>query len=291
MLYVFIKLISKIVQILPEKFLFLIVDLLARVIWFKLKFTPFHNFIQNNIRQAFKDRYTSCEIEDLTRRHLSCLLKSLVEFMRLPGLNLDQLEKKIKIKNIHYLDEALNKGRGVILLSAHFGNWEMGAALLGLKGYPIYAMYQEQSSKSIDRWLNEVRLSKGVRPVWRWQTLRRIITLLKTGCIIAIMGDQHGEFENVFAEFFGHRVSVPAGPVAFALKTGAQIIPAFMIRNADDTHTEVFEPPLELTRTGNRKRDLEENSLKFLRIFEKYISWYPEQWFWVYNRWDKLRKK
>ncbi len=283
-----LSLITGFIRSLPEKISFPLAICFANVLYFLLKLTKHRNFISHNVKTAFGERCKKREIECIARGHLQNLAKSLVEFIRFPLLNSQNIEEKVKIKGRENLEQAFSRKRGVILLTAHFGNWELLAGALSLKGYPLNALAQRQSNSVIEDLFSELRRSIGTRILSRWDNLRIILKLLKNNEMIMILADQHGEYKNVFAQFFGKRVSVPGGPAGFALRTGAEIIPAFIIRKENDRHQIIVEKPLGLVRTGNKKKDLQENSQKAIEVIEKYIRRFPDHWLWSYNRWDKL---
>lgn len=283
-----IDFLSVLVRSLPERFAFALAVAFINFLYFFFKLTRYRNFISDNIKTALGKDYKQREIEKIAHRHLENLAKSLIEFLRFPLLNAANIEEKVKIKGGENFTEAFSRGRGIILLSAHFGNWELLGAALSLKGYPLNALAQRQSNSVIENLFTQLRQRKGTKVLSRWDNLKLILQLLKKNEIVLMLADQHGEFKNVFAQFFGKKVSVPGGPVGFALKSGAEIVPAFIVRKEDDHHQLIVEEPLELVHTGDKRKDLEENSQKFIDVMEKYIRWFPDHWLWSYNRWDKL---
>lgn len=283
-----VNFLSNFLQSIPEKFAFWLGVGFVNFLYFLLKLSKYRNFISNNIKTAFGEEFKKREVENIARGHLQNLAKSLIEFIRFPLLNAQNIEEKVEVKGLENFEGALSKGKGVILLTAHFGNWELLGATLSLKGYPLNVLAQKQSNPAIENLFTKLRQSKGTKVLSRWDNFKIILRLLKKNEIIAVLADQHGEFKNVFAQFFGKRVSVPGGPAGFALKSGAEIIPAFIIRKEDDRHQIIVEKPLEIVRTGDKRKDLEENSQKIIEVIEKYIRKFPDHWLWSYNRWDKL---
>ncbi len=282
------KSIAKLIQILPEKFVFYLANYFADFVYLLIRVSKYKNFLANNIKTAFGDEYNDKEIKEIAQGHLRNLVKSLIELLRFPLMNAYNIDSKVSVEGIRYLKNALEKSKGVILFTAHFGNWELLGATLSLKGYPPTVLMQRQSNSTINNLFVSLRESTGIKLLSRWDNLKTILKLLHKNKIIGVLADQHGEFKNVFAQFFGQRVSVPGGPAAFALKSGVEIVPAFIIRKEDNTHRIIIEKPLALSRTGDKKKDLEINSQKIMQIIEKYIRQFPDHWLWSYNRWDKL---
>jgi KDO2-lipid IV(A) lauroyltransferase len=281
---------STLFNLLPEKIGLALGVFLSHIAYFIYKLTPYRDFITNNIITAYKGGYTRREAERLAKRHVTLLAKSIVEFLRLPQLNIKNIEKKVKIQGLGNLDRSLRCGRGVILVSPHFGNWELLSVTLSLMGYQMNVFYQKARSRALNNFFLDRRSSKGVRSIYRWDKLREVLQLLKRNEVLGIVADQHGEFENIFVEFFGHVVSVPGGPAGFAYKSGAPIIPVFMVRDLDDTHTLIIEDPIIPNPSKNKHREIEDMSRKFMKTFEEYIKRYPDHWLWSYNRWDKIKR-
>ena len=220
--------------------------------------------------------------------------KYLVDFFRFSKIDMDYIKKNIRVENAHYLDECLSKGKGAIALSAHIGNWELGAVVIALMGYPFLAVALPHKHKKVNDFFNSQRESKGVKVIPFGKAVRQCLDSLRENKIVALVGDRDFSEKGLVLDFFGKPTFLPVGVAAFALKTGAPIVPAFMVRDNDDSFILKFERPIEYTPTENRDNDLVEIIKSYKFIIEHYIRKYPDQWymfkkFWIisepFNKW------
>lgn len=213
--------------------------------------------------------------------------KYLVDFFCFTKINPEYIKKKIKIENIHYLNQALAKGKGVIAVTAHLGNWELGGALLGELGYPFWAVALPHQSKKVDNFFNRQRESKGVQVIPLGRAARQCLEILRENKILGLVGDRDFLAKGIALDFFGKLTFLPTGPAAFALKTKATIIPGFMLRCKDDSFLFRLEEPIEFTPLGNKDKDLSELINRYKIILEDYIRKFPDQWYMFRRFWIK----
>ncbi|MFH1577687.1 MAG: lysophospholipid acyltransferase family protein [Candidatus Omnitrophota bacterium] len=242
-----------------------------------------------NLKVIFPNKSYS-EIKAIRLKMFRNFAKYLVDFFRLSKLNKENLDKFVQIENLDYLDQALAKGKGVITLAAHIGNWELAAAALALSGYSIGIVVLPHRHKSVDDFFNSQRQKKGIIVMPLGKAVSQCLKLLHKNKIIALMGDRTFTAAGKLIDFFGLPTYLPKGPAAFSLKTGAQIIPTFMFRNPDDKFTLKFEKPIEFTSSGDKEKDLTGLLFKCKSIIEKYILRYPEQWFMFRKFWLENHK-
>ena len=211
--------------------------------------------------------------------------KYLVDFFRFYKIDMDYIKKNIRVENAHYLDECLSKGKGAIALSAHIGNWELGAVVIALMGYPFLAVTLPHKHKKVNDFFNFQRESKGVKVIPFGKAVRQCLDSLRENKIVALVGDRDFSEKGLVLDFFGKPTFLPVGVAAFVLKTGAPIVPAFMVRDNDDSFILKFERPIEYTPTENRDNDLAEIIKSYKFIIEHYIRKYPEQWYMFKKFW------
>jgi KDO2-lipid IV(A) lauroyltransferase len=214
--------------------------------------------------------------------------KNLVELMRYPSLKKRDIESKIRFEGLDNLKSALARGRGVILLVAHVGNWELLGAIWGLLGHRVYSFFLDARIDAIGKILNDLRESRGIKLIPRAE-LKKSVQCLKENAMLGVIADQDGGENGVYTEFFGRIVSAPRGPAALARNTGATILPNFLVRNGDDTYTMIMQKPIILDKTKSKETDIKNYTVLFLQIYEKIIRQYPEQWLWMYDRWKDRR--
>ena len=240
--------------------------------------------VKENLKVIFPDK-SERQIRRIRIRVFQNFAKYLVDFFRFEKLDRKYIQKNIRIENIHNFERALAKGKGVIVLTAHLGNWELGGVVIALLGYPFWAVAMPHKDKRIDKFFNYQRERKGVKVIPLGRAVRACLDALKENNLVALVGDRDFSEKGIMVNFFGKPAFLPEGPAAFSLKTGAPIVPGFMIRNPDDTFTLRIEKPLEHTSTKDKNKDLKELAERYVNIFEDYVRKYPEQWYMFRRLW------
>lgn len=217
---------------------------------------------------------------------------ALMELLWFPRLNDAAIRRLVRPKNIELLREALGRGRGMVLLSGHFGNWELIAlAMAYLSGLPFTIIVQTQSNHLVDGVINRHRCLFGNRVIPMGISVREIIRTLQEGGIVAIAPDQSGPMEGVFVDFFGRSVATHQGPAAFALRVGAPMVIGFMIRTTDGTYDVVLEEVPLTDLPGGREEQVLEVTRRHTAALERYIRRYPDHWLWMHRRWKHLEPR
>ncbi|HBG46583.1 MAG TPA: lipid A biosynthesis acyltransferase [Deltaproteobacteria bacterium] len=207
------------------------------------------------------------------------------EFTRLPWLDRGDIEKMVEFSGLENFDRALSRGRGVILLTAHFGNWELLAAALGHRGYSLDIVVRKIDNPAFERFVTWARSSSGNRMIYKRRAMRKLLKALASNAIVTILVDQNvAASEGVFVDFFGVPACTNKGPAHLAQASGAAVVPAFICRKGRGHVLEVMEE-LSLSNTGDRERDAIENTTRFTRVVEEMIRKHPQEWFWVHRRW------
>lgn len=238
-----------------------------------------------NLKLAFGSEKADEEIEGIARRVFENLARYGVELINFPKINKGNLDKWVTIGNAQILDAAVRRGKGIIILTAHFGNWELTGLTLRERGYRGCVIGRRIYFDKYDAWLNELRRMHDVNVIYRDESPRKAIKALRDNQIVGIVADQDVDsVEGVFVNFFGKPAYTPAGPVVLARATGAALIPALMIKEGS-RHVLMVEKPLELVDTGNKEQDLVTNTQKWSDVIESYIRKYPDQWVWMHRRW------
>ena len=196
------------------------------------------------------------------------------------------LMPKVRIANLEVFEHAFSLGRGLILLSAHYGNWEFLVSALRLhSGQPFSMIVQLQQNTKIDARITQMRSRFGNSTIPMGPSVREVITTLKEGRVVLMLGDQSGSRESVFVDFFGRPAATRRGPAAFCLKTGSPVIMVFLVRQPDGSYVATFE---DVDMTG-LEQDNEENVVELTRrhtaILEEHVRLHPEHWLWMHKRW------
>ena len=240
--------------------------------------------VAENLRAIFPDK-TDKEIRSIRLNMFRNFAKYLVDFFRFSKIDREYIKRNVTIKNIHYIDQALAKGKGAIILTAHVGNWELGGIVISLLGYPFWAVALSHKDKRVDNFFNYQRQSKGVKVIPLKKAVKMSLDALRKGDLVALVGDRDFTESGTIIDFFGRPALLPDGPAAFSLKTGASIVTGFMLRNEDDTFTLSFEKSFDFTPTGNKHNDLETMIRHYKVFFENCIRNHPDQWYMFRRFW------
>jgi KDO2-lipid IV(A) lauroyltransferase len=213
--------------------------------------------------------------------------KNVADLALIPRLNEVNIDRLIRVKGRHHLDLAMAQGRGVVGITGHIGNWELMAAWVAIKGYPLSAVARRVYDVRLDRILNDLRKNANVRGISRDAGVKEMIRVLRRGEMLGVLMDQDTKVRGVFVPFFGRPAHTPVGPVILAMKTGAVIVPMAIHRQKNETYLITIEQPLELAYTGNREEDILINTTACTSALERLIRLDPVQWVWMHDRWRR----
>ncbi|MBI4336100.1 MAG: lysophospholipid acyltransferase family protein [Candidatus Omnitrophica bacterium] len=219
------------------------------------------------------------ELEKLVRGVFRNFGKYLVDFFRFSKLDEDFIATHIKFEGREQLDSVFKKGKGVILLTAHLGNWELGGAVIGLLKYPVSAVALKHKSKLINSLFDSQRTMTGLEVIPLGGAWRQCCERLKGGRMLGLLGDRDFTTNGATVEFFGKKAALPKGPASLSLATGAPVVPTFIVREKDDTFGFIFDKPIEPVSTGNKENDERAVMDSCARAMERYIKKYPDQWY------------
>jgi len=287
--YLFVRLIAVFFQILPESAARRAGGLLGGIAYF---FDAKHrNIALSNLRLAFGDVRTEAGLHAVAKQNFVNLGTNFAVFCRISRLKKDRLPNMIEFHGREHLNGALGKGKGVLVLLSHLGNWELLITLPLLMNVPIYAVGKPLRNRYIDRWITKTRESFNVGMISSQGAARTMFKLLRKNSIIGILIDQRARRRDaVWINFFGHPAPTLPTPAFFALKTGAAVVPVSHTREGNIDHI-TFHPAIDIVRTGDIRQDILTNTQNFHTFLEKEIRKDPAQWFWVHRRWARKEKK
>lgn len=230
---------------------------------------------------------SSAEREAILRSCFDNLGRLLVEFSHFPELNRANIANHVVYEGFENFAEGVRRGQGVIFLTGHFGAWELSSFAHSIYGHPMKFIVREIDNPRVDRLIAGYRSRGGNAAVSRRNAGREILKALRNNETIGILMDQNTvREEGVFANFFGIPAATTPAVATFALRTGAAVIPGFLIWDASlQKHRLHFDPPLKLIQTGDRAKDIAANTQLFNQVLENYVRKNPSQWLWIHRRW------
>jgi Kdo2-lipid IVA lauroyltransferase/acyltransferase len=239
-----------------------------------------------NLKLAFPD-WSDARRRATIRGMTRSLGWMAAEFARMPRYKRRNIEEVIVLDGNENFLAGQRRGKGVLFLTAHIGAWELSSYAHALYGYPLHYMARPLDNAPLDALVNRYRSLSGNAPIFKNESARAMLKILKDAGTIGILADQNTmPQEGVFVDFFGTRACTTAGMARVALHTGAAVVPGYAVWDAALKKYRLrFEPPLELVRTGDTERDIAENTQLFAKVTEDIVRKYPEQWVWIHARW------
>lgn len=279
-----VRLAAKIAQALPESAALSLGGAFGQAAYY---FSPRRHQAYADLKAAFGDSWTPQQRWQTIRRHYRHIGQSAVELLRFPLLDLSKVHENVEIRHFERFQKAVGEGRGVLLLTAHLGNWELLQIVSSLLGKPIHALMREQKHSRLNALLNDFREIKGSRVVRnRGMDLRGLVRALKNGDLVGVLADQSaGKNGGLILPFFGRKTTVPTGSFEIASRTGALLLPAFISRKADGKHLIQVEEPIDCPPNEKDAKKFEKPLRDYLKLVEKHIRDFPDQWLWAKKRW------
>lgn len=244
-----------------------------------------------NLNIAFGNELSEEEKQRILKSNFRNLGKSLVEVIHFPKMSKSYLREKVTILGQENYLAAMSKGRGIIYLTAHFGNWEMSSHAQSAAGHPLSIVVRPLDNPYLDSLVTKLRTMHGNKLLARRKGLKQMISALKNKEAVGILMDQNASrSKGIFVDFFGKPACTVPVIALLALRYDVPVIPGFIVRTGFDTHTLYLGPEIEILRTGDAQKDIEANTAHFNTIIEDFIRRYPDQWFWIHNRWKNQPK-
>jgi KDO2-lipid IV(A) lauroyltransferase len=241
-----------------------------------------------NLRRAFPEK-SDDEIAQVARGAYKNLGITLFEILWYPRMSREQVSKSMHFDYPDVVRNAYKKGKGLLILTAHFGNWELlGGCLVVEFGFPVAGIARTQANRLVDRSLNERRLRFGNKVIPMETSLREVMRALRDGEAVGIVADQAAPKENVLIEFFGTKLPTHQGPSVFSLKMGSPLVAVFSVRRPDGSYDAyVEEVPSEDLKEYNDE-NVTELTRRHVKITEDFIRRFPDQWMWMHKRWKHV---
>ncbi len=244
--------------------------------------------VESNLRLAFPDK-PDAWIRDTIGRVYSHLGREVAAMLRLSKLDAKAVVDRTVATGWDELEEARSLGRGVLLVTGHYGNWEIAAAAVASRGVPIAAIVRRQGNRIVDERLQQLRRNLGVETIYQGQAPARVPRILRANGVVGIVGDQDARRSGVFVPFFGRPASTHRGPALFAMRLRAPVFSCIARRLPGDViRYEVKGERVAFEQTGELDADVHALTAELAARLERQVRIAPEQYFWFHKRWKTL---
>jgi KDO2-lipid IV(A) lauroyltransferase len=284
-LFLLLNLIQIIIYIIPYKLAVNIGTGLGSIAYLILP--KYRGLTIQNLHMAFEGEKDEDEILKIARDVFRNLGRTAAEYMSLRKLSKEEIKRYSQDEVFEPIREALSRGKGLIVIGSHFGNWEMSSILGAAFGFDVTVIARRIYYPPYNDFLVSIRESKGVKTLYRDEKniLRKSLAVLKSNKVLGVVPDQDVDsVEGVFVNFFGRPAYTPSGPAAIALLSGAPLIPVFTVRENGRLRLKI-ENPIYVEKSGDKSEDIITYTQKWSDVVEKYIREYPSQWVWMHRRW------
>jgi KDO2-lipid IV(A) lauroyltransferase len=241
---------------------------------------------RRNLELALPD-VSSEERDRILHRLFRSLGWQLVEFCRMARYTPENTRNWIRTEGLEHYLAAEARGKGVLIVTGHMGAWELSSFYHSLMGHPMGMVIRRLDNRPLDEFVNGIRCLHGNRVLHKDDFARGLLTAMRKGETVGILMDTNmTPPQGVFVEFFGHEACTASGLARVALKTGAAVLPGFMLwEEAERRYVLHFGPQLAFERTSDGEADIVAATQQCTRVIESWIRRYPDQWLWIHRRW------
>lgn len=238
-----------------------------------------------NLRLAFPE-LSDPQRETLARDVLIHFGRVMAVFVRLGKLSDKEILDMVEFEGFEHLEGVMKAGRGAVITSGHFGNWEILGTVLAIKGIPISVVAREANDPALTKLVTDLRESHGMKIIPRGDAARPILRELKEGHAVGLIPDQNSS--EIYVPFFGHPCGTVMGPAIISIRSRAPIIPVYCARIGPTRYKVIVEPPLNPVEGYS----LEEGLTRAMNLsLESVIRKYPDQYLWIHDRWKSARRE
>lgn len=244
------------------------------------------NIIKANLDLSIKNKITQEQYESILRHCHKNLALVLLQVLRSSRLSVQELDESVQFENRHFIDDAIKEGRKIIIISAHYGNWELGATAVGALIHPITSIHKKMNNSYFDDYLLKSRSKFNMTMIEKKGAIRHLVKALKNNKIITMMIDQNvNPNDGIFIDFLGAKATQTAAPAFLARKFDALIIPILINTSPAKENIITFLKPIVTAKTDDEEKDILESTQAQANCVAEAILKYPEPWFWCHKRW------
>lgn len=283
----FIKLIVTIINLLPHKLVVFCGRIFGMLLYFLSK--QRRDITLTNLKNAYPTK-RSKEITDICKFSYQNLGISIFELIKFRTQSISEIKNIIKFTNPELITEVYNRGKGLIMMTGHFGNWEMLALASGIETsstlqHGINVVAKNQKNAFFDNYIIDNREKFGNKVINAGNAAKEMIKLIKNKEIVALIVDQSADpNKDVFVDFFGNPAATYEAPAVLALKFNLPILVSYAIRQKDNTYIATFEE-LKHDDLLFNKEGIKELTLRHVKHLENQIRLHPDMWSWQHRRW------
>lgn len=278
-----LKLLVNLLAMFPRRILKFFSDL-SGLIWYTID-KRHRDVVLENVNFAYPGKFSSVQAQRFTKNVFKNITGILFEVIWFYRKTHDEFFKYFVFKGVRHIENAQKKGRGVIVLTCHMGNFELGAVALAKAVITPYGIYRKLDFKPLEQLLLEERQRFGTRMIPLRGASKKIDVILRNGGVVGTLLDQNVDwYKGVFVNYFGRPACTNNGLAKLALRTKSPVIPLFIMKKNKQYIME-FLPEIPLQITGDPIKDIENNTQNYVAAIESMVRQCPEQYFWVHRRW------
>ena len=262
---------------------------------------PHRRLVRRNLQFCYPE-WSAKEIRELSRRIFMNFGITLVEMLQCTFMSHEEVLNALRVEGEENFNKAFKSNRGIVIVSAHMGNWEVGLHITNYYGKPMLGVAAKTRYGWADILLSRSRNRLGNTIIDKKGALPKITEGLRRGEVIGMLIDQSRRKHGVEVTFFGRKATASPAAALLALRCNSLVLPAFCVRRSDGQLTIQVKTPFELTRTGDLRSDIQSNTQRMIDVVEEMVRTYPDQWFWLlkpwkvhypnlYSEWDARRRK
>jgi len=276
------KLFYYLIDVLPLSFALTFAKILGLINFYILKIRI--GVVIRELREAFPEE-SEKEIKKIAKETIINFSKNAVEFCWFSSKSIEEKNKYISLYGFENINLALSYGKGLILLTGHFGNWELAVQIIAQYTHKLYAVAKKQRNPYFNNFINNIRTSNKIHIIPQKYAFRRIVKAIKNNNIVLILGDQNAGKNGVFVDFFDKPASTYPGTAKIALKFGCPIIFFACLKQTNGRYHLYLDKPIFLKRKESLEADVKNYTQELTSLLEKRIRQHPSQWFWLHKRW------
>jgi len=246
---------------------------------------PQRRIVQRNLQFAFPE-FTRRRVRRTARGVFRNYGTTLVEILQMGFFSREQILRRVKIRGFARITDRVSLHQGIVIVSAHLGNWEIGMQVMPcFFGRPLFAVAKKFKSGMIENWLREVRTRFGSQVLYKKGVLAEMTRIVREGGVLTVLVDMARRKDGVDIEFFGKKATATPAAAMLALRCRCLVLPVFCLREADGTIGIQVGAPIDMIRTRDLRHDLQVNTQRITDVVEDMVRRHPEQWHWLMKRW------